>query len=141
MITDSKFRCTVTVYTYFIKGNLSHDICNVVYLITFSNLREQYVGSAINFKQRFRIHKSDIKTSKDCCDTAKHFNNKCYSPNNKHAYLKVHVTEQVFNNDQCIFEDLLREREKYWQVQLFNNLYRMNNINDLYSMKRKGYRK
>ena len=27
----------------------------------------------------------------------------------------------------------------YWQVQLFTNLYGMNNINDLYSMKRKGY--
>ena len=27
----------------------------------------------------------------------------------------------------------------YWQVQLFTNLYRMNNINDLYRMKRKGY--
>ena len=102
---------------------MSQVICNVVYLITFSNLREQYVGSAIDFKQRFRIHKSDIKTNKDCCGTARNFNNKRYSPNNKHAYLKVQVTEQVFSNDQCIFEDLLREREKYWQVELFNNLY------------------
>ena len=25
---------------------------------------EQYVGSAIKFKSRFRIHKSDIKTKK-----------------------------------------------------------------------------
>ena len=30
---------------------------------------------------------------------------------------------------------------KYWQEQLFTNLNGMNNINDLYSMKRKGYRK
>ena len=26
---------------------------------------EQYVGSAIKFKSRFRIHKSDTKTKKD----------------------------------------------------------------------------
>ena len=37
--------------------------------------------------------------------------------------------------------NLLWEREKYWQAQLFTNLYGMNNNNDLYSMKTKGYRK
>ena len=68
---------------------MSCDSCSVIYLITCSSCREQYVGSAINFKQIFRIHKSDIKTNKDRCGTARHFNNKCCSPNNKHAYLKV----------------------------------------------------
>ena len=34
---DSKFRCTVTGKTYFIKGKLSCDSCNVIYLITYSN--------------------------------------------------------------------------------------------------------
>ena len=79
--------------------------------------------------------------SKDLCGTARHFNNKCCSPNNKHADLKVQITEQVLNNNQFSIEDLLWEEEKYWQVQFFTNLYVMNNINDLYSMKRKGYRK
>ena len=60
LITGSKFRRTVEGKTYFIKGNFSCDSCNVIYLITCSNCREQYVGSAVNFKQRFRIHKSDI---------------------------------------------------------------------------------
>ena len=27
--------------------------------------KPQYVGSELNFKQQFRIHKSDIKTNKD----------------------------------------------------------------------------
>ena len=36
---------------------------------------EQYAGSAIKFKSRFIIHKSDIKTRKDRWGTAKHFNN------------------------------------------------------------------
>ena len=49
LITDSKFTCTVTGKTYFIKGNLSCDSCNIIYLITCFNCREQYVGSATNF--------------------------------------------------------------------------------------------
>ena len=98
MITDSKVKCTVTGKTYFIKGNLSCDSCNLIYLITCSNCREQYEGSAINFRQRFRNHKSDINTYEDRCGTARHFNNKCWSPNNKHAYLKVQIIEKVFNN-------------------------------------------
>ena len=141
LTTDSKFRCTVTGKIYFIKANLSCDSCNIIYLITCSNCREQYVESAINFKQRFRMHKSDIRTNKDRCGTAKHFNNKCCSSNNKHAYLKVQIIEKVFNNNQFSIENLLWEREKYWQAQLFTNLDGMNNIYDLYSIKRKGYRK
>ena len=55
--------------------------------------------------------------------------------------MKVQIIEKVFNNNQFSIEDLLWEREKYWQAQLFTNSNGMNNINDLYSMKRKGYRK
>ena len=100
LITDSKFRCTVTGKTYFIKGNLPCDSCNVIYLITCSICREQYVVPAINIKQRFRIHKSDIKTKKNRCGTVSHFSNECCSPKNKHAYLKIQIIEQVFNNNQ-----------------------------------------
>ena len=141
LIADSKLRCTVTGKTYFIKGNLLCDSCNIIYLITCYNCREQYIGSAINFKQRFRIHKSDIKTNKDRCGTARRFYNKCCSPKSKHAYLKVQIIQQVFNNNQCSIEDLLGEQENYWQAQLFTSFYGMNKINDLYSMKRKGCRK
>ena len=51
LIADSKFRCTVPSKTYFIKGNLSCDSCNVIYLITCSDCREQYVGSAITLSR------------------------------------------------------------------------------------------
>ena len=115
LITDSKFRCTVTGKTYLIKGNLSCDSCNVIYFITCSNCREHYVGSAFNYKQRFRIHKYDIKTNEDRCGTARHFNDKCCGPNNKYDYLKIQVIEQVFNNNRFSIEDLLWEREKYRQ--------------------------
>ena len=54
-----------------------------------------------------------FKTNKYRCSTAKHFNNKCCSPNNKHAYLKVQIIEQAFNNNQCISEDLLWKQGEY----------------------------
>ena len=107
LIADSKFRCTLTGKTYFIKVDLSCDSCNVICLITCTNCRELYVRSAINFKQRFRIHNSDIKTNIICCGTAIHFINKCCSLNNEHAYLKVGIIEQVFNDNPFSFEDLL----------------------------------
>ena len=59
----------------------------------------------------------------------------------RHDYLIIKIIEQVFKNNQFSIEDLLWEREKYWQAQLFTNLYEMNNIHELCSMKRKGYRK
>ena len=37
---------------------------------------ESYAGSAIKFKSRFIIYKSDIKTRKDRWGTARYFNNK-----------------------------------------------------------------
>ena len=56
----------------------------------------QYVRSATSFKQRFYIHKSDIKTKKGRCGTARHFNSVCFHPSNPHGYLKVQLIEQVF---------------------------------------------
>ena len=50
--------------------------------MTCKNCVEQYVGSVTNFKNRFRIHKSNIKTNKDTCLTAKHFNGMCKNNGN-----------------------------------------------------------
>ena len=66
-----------------------------------------------------------------CVQINSHFNKKCCRPNDKHTFLKVHIIEQKLNNNQCSIEDLILEQEKYWQAQLFTNLYGMNHINDL----------
>ena len=42
-----------------------HCNCNNIYSVTLMNCLEQYVGFATNFKSRFRIPKSDIKTNKE----------------------------------------------------------------------------
>ena len=38
----------------------------VTYLISCTNFNEHYVGSAIDLKKHFRIHKSDIPTQSSC---------------------------------------------------------------------------
>ena len=56
--------CTVTDKKYFVKGELPWSSFNVIYLVECSNCKHQYLGSARNFKQRFRIDKSNIKLTK-----------------------------------------------------------------------------
>ena len=68
---------------------------NVIYLIICTNCDEQHVGSAIDFKERFRIYKSDINTKIDRCGVADHFSNKCWEPENLHVLLKIQAIEQV----------------------------------------------
>ena len=142
MVFDRTFRCTVTGKVCYIKGKMNCESSNIIYLITCRKCLEQYVDSAIKFKSRFRIHKSDIKTKKDHCGTARNFNNKCCNSSNPFVYLRVQLIEKVYCiYDDCNIEDILWDREKYWQSQLFTNVKGMNSISDLYSIKRKGCRK
>ena len=95
-----------------------------------------------NFVAYNWIHKSDIKTNKDRCGTARHFNNVYCHPSNPQNYFKVQLIEQVLCNDaDKDIEAILWEREEYWQSQLFTNVYGMNSATDPYSRKRKGCRK
>ena len=41
------------------------------------------------------MHKSDIKTIKDRCGTARHFNTKCTDSFNPHKFLKTQIIESV----------------------------------------------
>ena len=86
----------------------------------------------LQFKNRFRIHKSDIRTKEDRCGTARNFNNKCCHSSNPFVYC-------IYND--CDIEDILCDRKKYWQSPLFTNVKVMDSISDLYSVKRKGCRK
>ena len=113
IVFENIFICAVTDKKYFAKCELHCNYCSVIYLVQCSNCKQQYVGSALNFKQWFRINKSDIKTNKDHCETARHFNNVCCHPSNPHFYLKVQFIEQVFCND--VYKDIeaiLWERDR-----------------------------
>ena len=48
---------------------------NILYLISSTNCNEQFEGSAINFKTRFRIHKRDNNTKKERCGVVPYFIN------------------------------------------------------------------
>ena len=140
LLSDKKFKCKATGRIYSVRGDLTCNSVNVIYIISCKNCHEQYVGSATNFKNSFKIHKSDIKTNKNRCGTARHFNNKCRSPQDPHAFLQVQLIETINNSvsNECN-EELLWHREKYWQTQLFTNTFRHDSILDLYC-NRKGCR-
>ena len=110
----------------------------VIYLTSCKNCEDQYIGSAIDFKARFRIHKSDIKTKKDRCGTARHFNSKCSDVQNPHRFLQVQLIESVVSDSNL--ENKLWERGKYWQCKLFIKTHGMS-VSDLHASKRKGCRK
>ena len=139
LVRNNTFTCKVTGKHYYVRGNLNCNTANVIYMVCCKKCGKQYVGSAINFKARFRIHKSDIKNKMERCGTARHFNNKCIHSSDPHGYLQVQLIEHISNANNI--EDVLWEREKYWQCQLFCNTHGMNSIADIYSKKRKGCRK
>ena len=109
-------------------------------VITLTGFFTLLVFPLLVFTNRFRIHKSDIKTNEDRCLTAKHFNGICKNDNNVFQFLSVQIIEQVCSNVTNI-EEILWHREKYWQSQLFTTTHDMNSLTDLYCSKCKGYRK
>ena len=111
LLTDNKFKCKATGRFYNVRGNLSCNRSNIIYLISCKNCEDQYIGSAIDFKVRFRIHKSGINTKKDRCDTGKHFNTKCSDVQNPHRFLQVQLIESLVS--ELDLESKLWEREKY----------------------------
>ena len=141
LVTERKFTSKVTSKTYFIKGDLSCNSKNVIYLITCDKCKDKYTDSAVDFKPRFKVHKSDIKTKKECCVTSIHFNEKCLCSASLFGYVKVQIIEMIYSEDQSNIEEVLWYRERYWQSQLFTVTHEMNSINDLSSQKRKAYRK
>ena len=61
---------------------------------------------------------------------------------NLFVYLRVQLIEKVYCiYHDCNIEDILWDREKYWQPQSLTKVKGMNSIPDLYSAKRKGCRK
>ena len=55
LVAERKFTSKVTGKTYFIKGDLSCNSKNVIYLITCDKCKDEYIGSAVDFKPHFRV--------------------------------------------------------------------------------------
>ena len=117
------------------------DSKSVIYLISCKCCGKQYVGSAAGFKERFRIHKSDINTGKIRCAAASRLLNVCCSLARKFEYLQVQLIEKVSVQNDDNIDKVLWEREKYWQAQLFTLSHGLNNPNEQYALNRRGSRK
>ena len=74
LVAERKFESKVTGKTFFVKVDVSCRSKNVIYLITCGRCKDEFLGSAVDFKPRFIVHKSNIKTKKECCGTSRHFN-------------------------------------------------------------------
>ena len=138
-MAERKFTSKVTGKTYFIKGDLSFNSKNVIYLITCDKYKDKYISLEVDFKPHFRVHESDVKAKKERCGTSRHFRKKCLCFTS--GYVKVQIIEQDYSEDPSNIEAVLWYREGYWQSQLFTVTHGMNSINNLYCKKRKGYRK
>ena len=139
LICCNYLTCSVTNRRNFTRGVLYCNCNNVIYLITCKNCLQQFVGAATNFKNCFRIHKSDIKTNKDRCGMAQNFHGMCKNDNNIFQFWSVQINEQVSSNTTNI-EVILWHRKKICQSQSFTSTHGMNSLTDLYCSKRKGYR-
>ena len=130
LVASTKFTCFATKRKYKVKVILKCTSKNVIYLISCKSCGKQYIGSAISFKERFRIHKSDINTGKVRCGAANHLLNVCHSEGNKFGYLQIQLIAQVFVNNSRNIDNMLWEREKYWQAQLFTLMKELNSPNE-----------
>ena len=77
LVVSPDFTCFATKRKYKTKDILKCDSRNVIYLINCKFCGKQYVGPATGFKERFKIHKSDINTGKVRCGVANRLLNVC----------------------------------------------------------------
>ena len=141
LVVSPDFTCFATKRKYKIKGILKCDSRNAIYLISWKCCGKQYVGSATDFKERFRIQKSDINTGKIRADVANHLLNVCLSSTSNFEYLQEQRIENVSVQNGDNIEKILWEREKYWEAQLFTLNHGLNNHKEWNALNRRGYRK
>ena len=128
LVADRKFTSKVTGKTYFIKGDLSCYSKNAIYLITCDKWKDEYTGSAVDLKTRFkiyfvRLHKSDIKIKKGRGGTSRRLNEKCLRSTSPFGYVTVQIIEQVYSKDPSNIKEVFLYRERYWQSQLTIHSY------------------
>ena len=75
LVLSTEFTCHATKRKYKIRGFLTCNTKNIIYLIASKCCGKQYIGSVTNFKKRFRIHRSDIDTGRIRCGVASHLLN------------------------------------------------------------------
>ena len=138
LVAERKFTSKVTGKTYFIKGDLSFNSKNVIYLITCDKCKDKYISLEVGFKPRFRVHKSDIKQKRNDVVPLDILMKSPYVLLLLLDMLKfkslnrfTRKTHKILKKCFGIGKDTGKVIVTHW----------MNSLNDLYRKKRKGYRK
>ena len=135
LVPGNQFQSLNTKDTFKIKNRIDYDEKNVIYLITRTSCKVQYVGSSVDVKPRFREHKSDVKLKKTTkCRTAEH-----WATHHKSLdFLKITLIEKVCCEKENV-EAFLNEREICWEHTLMTmEPHGMNRRDELY-IKRKHF--
>ena len=116
LVESDHFSSASSNRTYHIAQHLHCKSKNVIYLVTCTKCSVQYVGSTSNeFKVRFRNHKSAMKTNKNTCEVATHFNKTFHILSD----FNFTIIEQISNpSDNNSTDERLLTREAYWSAQL-----------------------
>ena len=77
------------------RGFLTCNTKNIIYLTACKCCGKQYIGSPTGFKERFQIHKGDINTGKIRCGVARNLLNVCKFTTCKTEYFQVQLIEHV----------------------------------------------
>ena len=141
LVASMEFTCFATQRKCKVKAILKCTSKNVIYSISCKCCGKQYIGSAISFKERFRILKKDIYTGKVICGVANYLLNVCHLEGNKLEYLQIQLIEHVSINNSKNIDKMLWERGKYWQAHLFTLTHVLNSPIESYAQNRWGYRK
>ena len=140
------FKSTVTNISYKINGYYNCESKWVVYCIECKACHLQYVGSTIDFKDRMRCHKSNIKNNKiddyytQTSKLIKHFNHSCNyidSPIENFRYFIIDgLSKNMYENEnipKCYKDAKMFEKEKYWQAQIRTIFDGLNGTHDWYT--------
>ena len=111
LVVSPDYTCFATKRKYKIKW-IKWDSRNVVYLTSCKCCGKQYVRSSTGFKERFRIHKSDINIGNITCGVAKHLLNVCHSSASKFEYLQEQLIKKFSVQNDDDIDQVLWERRK-----------------------------
>ena len=111
LVLSTEFTCHASKHKYKMRGFLTCNTKNIIYLIACKCCGKQYKGSATGFKERFWIHKVGINIGKIRCGAASHLLNVCKCATSKTKYLQVQFAEHVFVREGEDVDKVLWEKE------------------------------
>ena len=112
---------------------------NVVYMAYCLKCNKQGVGSTVSWKPRLSNYKSHIKKKVHSCRIVSHFIDECFDndvPFKNLAFIIIDVVENTNGLTHDEIEDLLLQKEKFWNGTLVTQHQGLNSTHDWRRTKR-----